>query len=302
MSLWPWSATVIAESVLSSHPIEMTHEADKTYFARHEIRIASFNGSGSSSPNILDDSCGNRADVSHLATYNSDVHSPGKDRSLYRSPTPLGMTADTPVFHQSIVPPPSAITRAWFLLYTFLLHAKLLQAGLSNAALKSFSVLSRVRLAFDTSPRAIKSGNLTGSGEEDMHSSLTHEKPPKRRHLLTVALSGRTSSRVLVSQLALHRIAVPQLIRPCPIRFDGRKDHTVTVRGFKIAIREKTFRSLLQSGRGKGLLSIVTPSLHYGPPISKGRFHKLYHPLDGLTYMFPSVEVAVNISKHQYEW
>ncbi|KAI6098604.1 hypothetical protein EDD16DRAFT_1527174 [Pisolithus croceorrhizus] len=195
MSLWPWSATVIAESVLSSHPIEMTHEADKTYFARHEIRIASFNGSGSSSRVWQwNGCCGNRADVSHLATYNSDVHSPGKDRSLYRSPTPLGMIADTPVFHQqasdaveSIVPPPSAITRAWFLLYTFLLHAKLLQAGLSNAALKSFSVLSRVRLAFDTSPRAIKSGNLTGSGEEDMHSSLTHEKPPKRRHLLTVA-------------------------------------------------------------------------------------------------------------------
>ncbi|KAI6098599.1 hypothetical protein EDD16DRAFT_557985 [Pisolithus croceorrhizus] len=74
-------------------------------------------------------------------------------------------------------------------------------------------------------------------------------------------------------------------VSPCPIRFDGRKDHTVTMRGFKIAIREKTFHSLLPPGKGKGLLSIVPPSLRYGPPTSKGRFHKLYHPLDGINSM-----------------
>ncbi|KAI6128623.1 hypothetical protein EDD16DRAFT_1547033 [Pisolithus croceorrhizus] len=75
-------------------------------------------------------------------------------------------------------------------------------------------------------------------------------------------------------------------VSPSPIRFDGRKDHTIAVRGFKIAIREKTFRSLLPSCTGKGFLSqIVPPSLHYRPPMSKGRFHKLYHPLDGINSM-----------------
>ncbi|KAI5994727.1 hypothetical protein EDD15DRAFT_756870 [Pisolithus albus] len=71
-------------------------------------------------------------------------------------------------------------------------------------------------------------------------------------------------------------------VSPCPIRFDGRKDHTVTVRGFKIAIREKTFRSLLPSCAPRGLLAMVPPSLHYRPPVSKGHIPKLYHPLDGI--------------------
>ncbi|KIK24356.1 hypothetical protein PISMIDRAFT_98719, partial [Pisolithus microcarpus 441] len=74
-------------------------------------------------------------------------------------------------------------------------------------------------------------------------------------------------------------------VSPCPIRFDGRKDHTVTVRGFKIAIREETFRSLLPSCAPKGLLSMVPPSLHYRPPASKGHTSKLYHPLGGINSM-----------------
>lgn len=66
-------------------------------------------------------------------------------------------------------------------------------------------------------------------------------------------------------------------ISPCPIGFDEKKNHTVTMRGFKIAITEKTFRSLLPSGKGKGLFSVIAPLLHHGPPT-----HKIYHPLDGI--------------------
>ncbi|KAI6100321.1 hypothetical protein F5141DRAFT_1066378 [Pisolithus sp. B1] len=50
------------------------------------------------------------------------------------------------------------------LYFISLLHPKPSQARLGEAALKSFLVLSRIRLPLDTSPRAIKSGNLTGMG------------------------------------------------------------------------------------------------------------------------------------------
>ncbi|KAI6102528.1 hypothetical protein EV401DRAFT_1893869 [Pisolithus croceorrhizus] len=84
-----------------------------------------------------------------------------------------------------------------------LLHAKPSQAGLGKAALKSFSVLSRIRLPLDTSLRAIKTGNLTAVGRYNLPSYMCYVTELQRK------LSGRTCGRVRVSQSAALTVLTP---------------------------------------------------------------------------------------------